>query len=152
MYGCLNQVFSSDGQCNLFGLSVHAIGWHAFKPTRSNTVCIATEKSVHSVHEGFCPGRTNTDDNDDLLGSEHESRMHTTTATPTFSDAAPRRSHDCAPTAAKPRHQSSSSQCQSTEHRWLMAYSKKRTGGGFRGNTYFPPWKIRDLDPRLHAI
>ena len=34
----------------------------------------------------------------------------------------------------------------------MAMYSKKRAGGSFRGNTYFPPWKIRDLDPRLHAI
>ena len=34
----------------------------------------------------------------------------------------------------------------------MAMYSKKRAGGSFRGNTYFPHWKIRDLDPRLRAI
>ena len=66
----------------------------------SNTVYIATEKSVHSVHEGFCPelvwtdtdddNDDNDDDNNDLTvaGLEYELCMHSTMATPIFSEAA----------------------------------------------------------------
>ena len=111
---------------------------------------------------------TDDDDNDDRdddltsAGSEYESRMHTTTATPTFSASRPRRVRVEAATmhsTTKLYQQPSEASVQqlavpqSAEQMEQMAmYSKKRAGGSFRVNTYFPPWKIRDLDPRLHAI
>ena len=89
--------------------------------------------------EFLCPELVSTDtdddnDDDDLMvaGSEYELHMHTTMATPTFSSS--RRS------------------AEQMERVHMAMYSKKRTDGSFCVNTYFPPWKMRDLDTRLHAI
>ena len=120
----------------------------------------------------LCPELVSTDTDDDnndddltaAAGSEYESRMHTTTATPTFSASrveAARRLHSTTKLYQQPS-EALVQQLAVPERRTngtdpmkrvqTAMYSKKRAGGSFRGNTYFPPWKIRDLDPRLHAI
>ena len=122
--------------------------------------------------EFLCPELVSTDTDDDnndddltAAGSEYESRMHTTKATPTFSASlveavTAAALHDEVIPAAK-RDISSAARSARAQNKWngsngtrtqMVMYSKKRAGGSFRGNTYFPPWKIRDLDPRLHAI